>query len=53
MKIYSYITSYHHDDTCINAYEFSILPTICLVKDIYGNKKLFIHWLLFGTEISF
>ena len=53
MKLYSYITRHHFDETNINAYEFSILPTICLVKDNYGKKQLFLHWLLFGLEINF
>lgn len=53
MKIYGYTTYYHIDETNINAYEFGILPSICLVNDNYGNKQLFLHWLIFGLEINF
>ena len=53
MKIYGYTTYHRIDETCVNAYECSILPSICLIKDNYGKKQLFLHWLLFGLEINF
>ena len=53
MKIYGYTTHYHINETGINAYEFGILPSMCLVNNHYGNKQLFLHWLIFGLEINF
>lgn len=53
MKVNFYITHHYYDETAINSYEFSILPTICLVKDYHNNKQLFLHWLIFGLEINF
>lgn len=53
MKIYGYITHHYFNETGINTYEFGILPSMCLVKDQYGKKQLFLHWLMFGLEINF